>query len=255
MTAGPPMDRLRGQRVLITRAAEDCGAWAARLRASGAVPVILPCIACVLIDEPGVRARLAGGVRGADWVVFTSRRGVDAFCRLLGDTAQSALPGAARVAVVGPATADAALARLGRVDLVAETATAGSLARALAARLQRAPQTGGAQILIAVAENADGVLQDILSAAGGACTRVDVYRTVPVAAPRAKRTLSALGADKILLASPSAVTGLLNQIELDTAAEIFSIGPSTSRAARAAELSVTAEAASPSLEGLLETMR
>ena len=248
------MDRLSGQRVLITRAAEDCGAWAARIRAAGAVPVILPCIACVLIDEPGVRTRLASAVRGADWVVFTSRRGIDAFCRLLGDT-ESALPGSARVAVVGPATADAALARLGRVDLVAETGTAGSLARALAARLQHAPQTAAAQILIAVAENAGDVLQDILSAAGGACIRVDVYRTVPVTAPRAKRTLSALGADKILLASPSAVTGLLNQIELDTAAEIFSIGPSTTRAARAAELTVTAEAASPSLEGLLETMR
>ncbi|MCY3731285.1 MAG: uroporphyrinogen-III synthase, partial [Rhodospirillaceae bacterium] len=131
----------------------------------------------------------------------------------------------------------------------------GSLARTLATRLQHAPQTAAAQILIAVAENAGGVLQGILSAAGGACIRVDVYRTVPVTAPRAKRTLSALGADKILLASPSAVTGLLNQIELDTAAELFSTGPSTTRAARAAELTVTAEAASPSLEGLLETMR
>jgi len=51
------------------------------------------------------------------------------------------------------------------------------------------------------------------------------------------------------------VTGLLNQIKLDTKVEIFTIGPSTSRAAQVAEMAVTGEATNPSLEGLMETMR
>lgn len=252
------MSRLSGQRVLITRAPEDCAAWAEQLEEAGAVPVILPCIECELIDEPAVRARLATALRDADWVVFTSRRGIDAFERLLAQSDGALLPGRTRVAVVGPATASAALARLGRVDLVAEAGTAESLGKALARLLEEESKDGAhapARILIPVAENAGSVLEDTLLAAGGECTRIDVYRTVPAGATEAKRALSALGADKILLASPTAVTGLLNQIELDTAVEIFTIGPSTTRAAQAAELPVTAEAASPSLKGLMETMR
>ena len=51
------------------------------------------------------------------------------------------------------------------------------------------------------------------------------------------------------------MTGLVNRLELDAAVEILSIGPSTTRAARAAGLTVTAEAARPSLEGLMEAMQ
>lgn len=255
------MNPLRGQRVLITRAAEDCVAWAERLKDAGAVPVILPCIACETIDEPAAKAQIVAVLPETDWVVFTSRRGVETFSRLVRETERDVLPVEAQVAVVGPATADTALALLGRVDLVAEAGTAESLAQALMYRLEEGmtedetPASPAQRFLIAVAENAGSVLEDALSSAGGECTRVDLYRTVPAGARSVKQTLSELGADKILLASPTAVTGLLNQIELDTAAEIFTIGPSTSRAARAAALIVTAEATRPSLKGLMETMR
>ncbi len=66
--------------------------------------------------------------------------------------------------------------------------------------------------------------------------------------------MSTLGADNVLLASPSAVTGLMNQVDLDIPVNIFTIGPSTSAAARANGLVVTAEAATPSLHGLLEPL-
>lgn len=251
------MSRLSGQRVLITRAAEDCGPWAEQLKDAGAVPVILPCITCEIIDEPAIRTRLAHVLSTADWVVLTSSRGVDALKRLLGRGARDILPRATRVAVVGPATADAAVNNLGRVDLVAEAGTAESLATTLAYALKSADTDPPSppKILIAVAENASSVLEEVVSSAGGECTRVNVYRTVPAGARRVKQALSNLGANKILLASPSAVAGLLNQVELDAAAEIFTIGPSTSRAAQAADLTVTAEATSPSLKGLMETMR
>ena len=67
--------------------------------------------------------------------------------------------------------------------------------------------------------------------------------------------LSALDADNIFLASPSAVTGLLNQVELDKPVAIFTIGPATNRAAQAVGLTVTGQAQNPSLEGLMEVMR
>jgi uroporphyrinogen-III synthase len=59
----------------------------------------------------------------------------------------------------------------------------------------------------------------------------------------------------VILASPTAVTGFMQQVTVDMPIKVFTIGPSTSAAARAAGLTVTAEARSPSLEGILEAMR
>jgi uroporphyrinogen-III synthase len=73
-------------------------------------------------------------------------------------------------------------------------------------------------------------------------------------ARRPKQPLSSLGADKILFASPSAVAGFVNQIDVDAAIGVFTIGPSTSAAARSHGFGVTAEAREPSLAGLLEAM-
>ena len=56
----------------------------------------------------------------------------------------------------------------------------------------------------------------------------------------------------ILVASPSAVEGLLNQADVPEQSAIVTIGPVTSEAVRAAGLTVAAEAARPSLDGLLE---
>lgn len=257
------MDGLKGQRVLITRAAEDCAAWATRLKEAGAVPLTLPCIECEPNLGPAVAAQLAAALPKTEWLVVTSRRGADALRPLIASTpwtpADEQAMAAIQIAAVGPATAAAAESLPGRVVLVSPSGTAKSLAEALAARLAAAaPNTAvptRPKCVIAVAENAGAVLEDTLTRAGGNCLRIDVYRTVPAAPAARKQALSGLGADKILLASPSAVTGLVNRVELDTAVEILTIGPSTSEAARAAGLSVTVEAPRPSLEGLLEAMR
>ena len=259
------MNRVKGQRVLVTRAAEDCAAWASRLADVGAVPLMLPCIECHPISDPDLDAQLRAALRHTDWLVLTSRRGAEALGQLIAPMAWSrtdtAAMAAIRIAVVGPATAAAAAAASlpGQVELVAPSGTARSLAEALADRIRdRAtgdPRNAGPKILIAVAENAGNLLQETLEQAGGDCLRLNVYRTMPAAPGNSKQALSELGADKILLASPSAVTGLLNRLEMDTAAEILTIGPSTSRAARAAGLTVTAEAARPSLDGLMEALQ
>jgi len=239
------MTELSGHTVLLTRAQEDNDAWAERLTAAGAQPISLPCIRTEAITDEATIAALASALPGADWLVLTSRRGVEAFSRL----APGPLPASTRVAVVGTATAAHAQMLLGRADLTSEAGTAASLARALAEHV--AP---GTQVLIAVAENAGDTLEGVLRAAGATCTRVDVYRTVPVPAPAQKRALSALGADNVFLASPSAVTGFVNQVDIDTEIDIYTIGPSTTAAAEAAGLSVDAQAEYPSLEGLMEAM-
>ena len=257
------MDSVTGQRVLVTRAAEDCTTWASRLADAGAVPLMLPCIECHPIRDPDMETQLAAALQETDWLVLTSRRGAEALSRLIAaiewTPADRTAMAPIRIAVVGPATAAAAASLPGQVELVAPSGTARSLAESLAARLRGHtagdPRNAGPRCLIAVAENAGNVLEETLEQAGGDCLRLNVYRTMPAPAGNSKQALSALAADKILLASPSAVTGLLNRLEMDAAAEILSIGPSTTRAARAAGLTVTAEAARPSLDGLMEAMK
>ena len=72
---------------------------------------------------------------------------------------------------------------------------------------------------------------------------------------RAGKRCPSLGADNIVLASPSAVAGFVHQVDVDTPAAIYTIGPSTTAAARAHGLAVTAEAREPSLEGVVEIMQ
>jgi len=252
---------LVGRGILITRSEEDCAEWALVIERRGARPVLLPCIHCESIDTPQLRAELGAALALADWLVLTSRRGVEACVRLRArrDAAASraaaaapvALPARTRVAVVGEATAAAARAAFGRVDLVGG-GTAAALGTALAAdtRLAR-----GAHVALALAENSGDALERALAAAGAHCTRFDVYRTVPAPPAASKRALSSLGAERVVLASPSAASGFVHQVDVDVPVAIYTIGPSTTAAARALGLDVTAEAREPSLEGILEAMQ
>ena len=245
------MPEIKGQRIVLTRSAEDCAPWAERLRSLDAEPVVFPCIESERIDTVELRVMVSAQVQAADWLVFTSRRGVEAFADLYG----AALPPTLRVATVGETTAEAARDRLGRADLIGR-GTGALLGDELGARLRGASSRGAApKVVLALAENAARVLQDKLEAAGAVCARFDVYRTVPAPPAVPKQALSALRSEAIWLASPTAVTGLLNRLELDVEARYFTIGPTTSAAVRAAGLPLAAEAREPSLNGFLEAMQ
>jgi uroporphyrinogen-III synthase len=245
MTAAP--QSLAGRRILLTRSEEDCADWARKIERRGAEAVVLPCIRCETLDSPTLRGSLNRALADADWLVFTSRRGVEAFAALR----DRALRRATRVAVVGAATAEAARAQVGRADVVGR-GTGAALAAQLAAS---GDLTDGQNVLIAVAENAGDALERTLAAAGARCTRLDLYRTVPAPPAARKHRLSALGAGRVVLASPSAASGFVHQVELDSPVEIYTIGPSTTAAAHALGLKITAEAREPTLEGILEAMQ
>ena len=243
----PAMNAAPRRRVLLTRSEEDNAEWAQKLAERGAEPVALPCIYCEPIDTPALRAGVAAAAANADWLAFTSRRGVDAFASL-----HPAMPARAHVAVVGAATATAARARLGRVDLIGRDGTAASLGVTL---VRDGDLKDRPHVLLALAENAGDTLERALTAAGARCARFDVYRTIPAPPAATKRAMSALGADNVVFASPTAVKGFVQQVSVDVAVNVYTIGPSTSAAARAAGLVVTAEAREPSLEGILESMQ
>jgi uroporphyrinogen III methyltransferase/synthase len=154
--------------------------------------------------------------------------------------------------VVGAATAAAARELLGHMDLVGRDGTAASLGDTLA---RDGDLSYRRRVLLALAENAGDALERALTAAGAICTRFNVYRTIPASPAATKRAMSTFGADNVIFASPTAVKGFVQQVTVDVPINVYTIGPSTSAAARAAGLSVTAEAREPSLEGILESMQ
>lgn len=234
-------------RIVLTRSAEDCELWAASLHERGFETVSLPCIETQSDQSPSLRVALTDALGEADWLVMTSQRGVAALAELL----DRPLPERLRIAVVGAATAQSAIALLGRADFVARVPTAEGLAHELAEILK----PGHAKLILALAENASEVLTQTLGKAGQQCRRFDVYRTIPAPARATRRTLADIGGHTVFLASPSAVLGFVNQVEVNDTARLVSIGPSTTAAIARAGLRIHAQATTPSLAGMLEAIK
>jgi uroporphyrinogen III methyltransferase / synthase len=172
------------------------------------------------LDGPPVRAD------GYDWLLLTSRYGVEALVRRLAGP----LP---RVAVVGPGTAEALREHGVEPTLVARRSTQ----EGLAAELPRPP----GRVLFAGAEGARDVLVRELGA-----DFVPLYRTVE-AGPEAFPD-----ADLVVLASPSAARALAR---LRRDLSCVSIGPVTTAEALRHGLQVVAEALSHDRDGLLRAVK
>lgn len=239
------MSGLKDLTVLLTRTPADSEAWAGPLRAAGAEVKMLPCIRTMPATDPATAHALRHALAEADWLLLTSRRGVDAVSRLV---EPGTVPADTLIAVVGPATAQSASARLGRVDLIAPSGTA----RALAGAVVGDPRfAAGQRCVAALAANAGSVLADALAAAGARYQRIDVYRTIPHPPEARKRSLASLGAGDIVFSSPTTVTGFVNQVDIDCDYRAWSIGPSTSAALREAGIALAGEAPRPGIAGIV----
>ena len=207
-------------RVVLTGTERLSAPLAADLAALGLEVVTCPLVAVEALDGPPLRADRY------DWLLLTSRNGVDAlFPRLEGT-----LP---RVAVVGRGTAEALREHGVEPVLVAAVSTQEGLAAEL-------PRPAG-RVLFAGAEDARDVLVGELGA-----DFVALYRTLEL------QPESFPEADLAVLASASAARSLAS---LGAAPACVSIGPVTTAAARARGLQVVAEAATHDREGLVEAVK
>ena len=214
---GPAPKRLR---VIVTRAREQLEPLASRIEGLGHEVV-----RCPLIElEPVGPERL--DVDGYDWIVVTSAYGARELLR----RSRGDLP---RLAAIGPGTA--AALREGGIEpaLVARVSTQEGLIAEL-------PSPPG-RVLFAGAEGARRLLVEELGA-----DFAPLYRT------RALRPDPPPTGDLVVLASASAAHALAG---LGLALPTVSIGPETTRAARAAGIDVVAEAETHDLDGLVEAVR
>ena len=219
---------LFGRRIQVTG-----GRIAERLRALGAEVIETPAIRLEDGDLDALRAA-AADVGSYDWVLFTSVNAVERFLPHLRDV--RALT--ARVAAIGPGTADALRAWHVEADLVPEDAVAESLLDALPAAPHRA--------LLPRAAVAREVLPDGLRARGWTVEVVDAYRTVACAP-------DVVDADAITFLSASAVNAYLDANGSDRLPPVVAcIGPVTAAAARDRGVRVDVEAAQHSIDGVLD---
>jgi uroporphyrinogen-III synthase len=213
---------LDGKRVLVTRAAEDSAELLALLRARGAQPALLPCIA--FEDGPDA-PRVAEAVARAELVIVSSPHAARRLAALVPEL------GRARLAAVGEATARA-------LPGEARAPRTGAGAQALLDEL--GDSVRGKRVVLPRAERGTPALAAGLTSAGAIVEELVLYRTVtPGAAdPRSLQALRDGLVDVILFASGSAVRGFVRLAGAAGASRsaVACLGPSAAEAARAASI-------------------
>ncbi|MCH7989501.1 MAG: uroporphyrinogen-III synthase, partial [Planctomycetes bacterium] len=244
---------LFGTQIGITRPVEQAGPAIANALELGAHPVLLPTIQILppenFVEVDSVIERLDE----FDWIVFTSSNGVngllDRIWDIGGDLRQL---GSAKLAVIGPGTAEALQQYHLRADLMPESYRAEALAEALKSFV------AGKRLLWARADRGRDVLPKELERAGASLQQVTVYRNVAVEPGSSPEWESAERGeiDWIGLSSPSIARNLPRLLSSDALSRVklVSISPVTSEAAREAGLTIAAEATEHTWNGILQAI-
>ena len=246
---------LSGKRIVVTRTRKQAGALTSELRALGADVMELPTIR---IEPPTDLREFGELVQDAhvyDWIVFTSPNGVDAFFEMffkLYDDAREI--GGAKIAAIGPATAQRVRDFHLHVDLQPEEFVAEAVVR----EFHKLGGVENLRILLARAEKARDVLPKELSKLGAIVDEAFAYRTVPETrdVTGARQRFVEEGADLITFTSSSTVENFLALgLPWPKRMQVASIGPITSKTARENGLKVDIEARRHDIAGLVEAIR
>jgi uroporphyrinogen III methyltransferase / synthase len=242
---------LFGRRVVVTRPREQAGELVMRLQAQGAATVEVPAIQ--IRDPADGGAALAAAVDRLgdyDWVVLTSPNGARRLLDAVRDRGRDARAFAgARLAAIGPGTAEALAGANLEVDLVPPRFVAESLLDALPA-----PSATGGRLLLVRAAVARDVLPEGLRGRGWDVDVVEAYRTEQ--APLAEEQAAAVAAaDVVTFTSSSTVTNFLAAMGgRPIPRAVASIGPITAATAREHGLAVDVEAEVHTIDGLVDAL-
>ena len=238
--------------MVVTRSGPRAAGLVTALEAAGATVLELALTEQADPADGGAALRAAAGDLGARaWVVLTSVNAVERF------VAASSDPGAlrgVRVAVVGPASADALRATAGvEPDLVPAVHSAAGLVDAF----PYARRGDNRRVLFPAADRAPATVADGLAAKGWAVERVEAYRTVALPSPDPASTARVADADAIVFLAASSVEAYAAAAPSSAAAApplVVCIGATTAAAARAAGLAGVEQAPAASPEGLVAAL-
>jgi uroporphyrinogen-III synthase len=227
---------LAGKRVVVTRAAEQCQSVVEALHEAGAGAVLLPLVAFAAADNLDELDDCLKGTGRFDWIFFTSQNAVRALQEravAIGIALRQSFSGA-KIAAVGPATADAAGAAGLNVDYVSQVHNGVALAQELAEKVR------GKSVFLPRSDRANLDLIEELLRLGARVKPVVAYKTVApeVDSRKADELLAKGGVDAVLFFSPSAVHRLREMLgaerfrELGERAGFVAIGPVSEKALR-----------------------
>jgi uroporphyrinogen III methyltransferase / synthase len=250
---------LFGRRVVVTRARTQAGELSAELEKLGAEVYEFPTIEIVPPEDFGPLDAALRELDSFSLIVFTSVNGVEAFLERLGHHGLDlrALPRDAKVAAIGPATAER-IERVGlRVDVVPEEYRAEALIEAL-----DVGQLAGERVLIPRAKVAREILPDRLREAGAEVVVPPAYESVPSSRGKEELSLRLRSGeiDCVTFTASSTVENFVGAFGAGEAAELLTktrvacIGPITADTARKRGLGVDAEADEYTIPGLVEVV-
>ncbi len=223
---------LIGKRIVITRPQAQSAAFAAALLDVGAIPILFPTIQLVpMADNQPLNAVLQR-LAEFDWIVFTSANGVRyVLDQLAGLGIAPQTLNRAKVAVIGPSTAEVLTTHGVHIDLQPEQ----FVAELLLASLQAGGSVRGQRFLLLRAEVAREMLREELIKQGASVEEIHVYRTViGQPTPEAFEAVRA-GVDILTFTSPLTVQNFCELLPNDAhriaqASLVACIGPITSQA-------------------------
>jgi uroporphyrinogen III methyltransferase/synthase len=250
---------LFGQRIVVTRTREQASQLSKQLLELGAEVLEIPTIT---LEAPTGREALVDALlelNSYDWLVFTSPNGVTKFFEYFFKQFHDMRDiGGARIAAVGPATANRLKELHLQVDLMPDEALASSIADAF----KEFESVENLKICLLRAEVASQELPQALESLGAIVDDIACYKTVPETKDLtgAAAKLLETGADWVTFTSSSTVEHFHARFDLPALRKKFpqmklaSIGPETSKGLAALGIKPTIEAKEHSIEGLVEAL-
>lgn len=250
---------LFGRRIVVTRTREQAGQLTRLLLERGADVLEIPTIR---ILPPTGKHEIADALlelNAYDWLVFTSPNGVAAFFELFFKVFEDLRDiGGARLAAVGPATAE----KLRALHLKVDASPKKFLAANLAAAMAEQGSLENLKVLLLRAEVANRELPKQLEEMGAIVDDIACYKTVPETEDRngAVARLLETGADWITFTSSSTVENFNARLELKSLlarhpkVRLASIGPETSKALAALGLKPHLEAKDHTIDALVKSI-
>jgi uroporphyrinogen-III synthase len=244
--------------ILVTRPAGEADPLVPALLLAGYRVAAVPTVTTQAVTPGGPLDAAIAGLAQWDWIVVTSAAGARAVAEAIRRTGAT-VAHEIRWAAVGPATADA----LAGIGIEASVVPADWTGAAVGSAMAAADRLAGRRVLLARADAASENLPAALRQAGATVAEMTAYHTIE--APPASRVgvaavLDDEGLAAVVVASGSAVRGLL-RLAGDAGRDrqvrtvpLISIGPSTSKVARALGFERIVEARRSSVEALVEAV-
>jgi uroporphyrinogen III methyltransferase/synthase len=250
---------LFGKRVVVTRARDQAAEFSQSLAGLGAEVLPIPAIKTAMPENHQDVVDALLSLNSYDWLVFTSVNGVASFFNLFFKHFHDLRDlGGAKIAAVGPATADKLREMHLQVDLTPDEAVGKKIAEALT----KHGSIENSKICLLRAEAANPDLVQALEEFGAITDDIAVYKTVAETEsdPGVVDDFLGRGADWVVFTSTSTVQFFNARFDLPKLVKKFpqlkiaSIGPETSKAVRALGLEPKIEPKEHTSAGLIAAL-